>query len=553
MTVELEQIVRFQEQQLELLRRERAAAMDALDLASALGSFAPSLTQHQDQKPVLREMCARIGSMVGLQAAAVYLAQDEPYDFLLTLCEPEDQIPRIEGYVNTLINDNSFAFALNSPEPHYFLTDDKTQHLLLHVIGSPTRVHGMFVGLLNQSKDDILDTTNRLFSVVMLSAAHALESFELNKLFKDDNRRLESKILRRTQDLQEANAKLSLILDSIQAGVLLIDGQTQIITEANPAALSMLMTTREELLGKPCYGTICFEPDEYCPFHAKGASTVNAERTIHTMAQTTIPIIENVKEITIQGKRYLLKSFTDISEQKKLQQLREDVERITRHDLKGPLNGIINLPDVIQSMGPLSETQVEMLQHIKDSGFMMLKQINLSLDLFKMETGAYEYSPTQIDILPIVQTALLNLRSLFKALNITASVTVDGAPIDDNMSVLLDGEESLLLSLLSNLVTNAAEASPRGHHVSVHILQFRDATRIEIHNFGVVPESIRDNFFGKYVTSGKKGGTGLGTYSAKLIADTMHARIDFTTNEKAGTTVSVTFRTNKPVLSQGTV
>ena len=127
------------------------------------------------------------------------------------------------------------------------------------------------------------------------------------------------------------------------------------------------------------------------------------------MAQTTIPIIENVKEITIQGKRYLLKSFTDISEQKKLQQLREDVERITRHDLKGPLNGIINLPDVIQSMGPLSETQVEMLQHIKDSGFMMLEQINLSLDLFKMETGAYEYSPTQIDILPIVQTALLNL------------------------------------------------------------------------------------------------------------------------------------------------
>jgi signal transduction histidine kinase len=62
---------------------------------------------------------------------------------------------------------------------------------------------------------------------------------------------------------------------------------------------------------------------------------------------------------------------------------------------------------------------------------------------------------------------------------------------------------------------------------------------VDIHNFGVVPEEIRANFFSKYVTFGKKGGTGLGTFSAKLITDTLGGEISFTTSEEMGTTVTV--------------
>jgi nitrogen-specific signal transduction histidine kinase len=43
--------------------------------------------------------------------------------------------------------------------------------------------------------------------------------------------------------------------------------------------------------------------------------------------------------------------------------------------------------------------------------------------------------------------------------------------------------------------------------------------RIMIQNKGAVPAEIRERFFDKFVTSGKQGGTGLGTYSAKMLAE----------------------------------
>ena len=44
-------------------------------------------------------------------------------------------------------------------------------------------------------------------------------------------------------------------------------------------------------------------------------------------------------------------------------------------------------------------------------------------------------------------------------------------------------------------------------------------------NEGAVSKEIRDRFFGKYVTVGKTKGTGLGTYSAKLIAEAQQGSI----------------------------
>ena len=41
---------------------------------------------------------------------------------------------------------------------------------------------------------------------------------------------------------------------------------------------------------------------------------------------------------------------------------------------------------------------------------------------------------------------------------------------------------------------------------------------LDIHNDGQVPPEIRDRFFEKYATHGKAGGTGLGAYSARLMA-----------------------------------
>ena len=58
---------------------------------------------------------------------------------------------------------------------------------------------------------------------------------------------------------------------------------------------------------------------------------------------------------------------------------------------------------------------------------------------------------------------------------------------------------------------------------------------IDIHNKGVIPEDIRMRLFDPYTTSGKKGGTGLGTYSALLVVRSHQGDIHFTTSQKEGT------------------
>ena len=84
----------------------------------------------------------------------------------------------------------------------------------------------------------------------------------------------------------------------------------------------------------------------------------------------------------------------------------------------------------------------------------------------------------------------------------------------------------------------AAEASPTGEQVEVAMVSEESAI-IRIHNAGSVPLEIRETFFDKYSTSGKTGGTGLGTYSARLIAGTLGGTIRLETSDEAGTTITL--------------
>ena len=65
--------------------------------------------------------------------------------------------------------------------------------------------------------------------------------------------------------------------------------------------------------------------------------------------------------------------------------------------------------------------------------------------------------------------------------------------------------------------------------------------RISIQNSGAVPADIRTHFFEKFVTSGKQGGSGLGTYSAKLLSEAQGGTIALEVSDTANTTtVTVT-------------
>ena len=91
----------------------------------------------------------------------------------------------------------------------------------------------------------------------------------------------------------------------------------------------------------------------------------------------------------------------------------------------------------------------------------------------------------------------------------------------------------------ANLLKNTLEASLNGKTITISLTTEKDKALIKIHNQGTVPTEICDKFFDKYTTLGKSGGTGLGTYSAKLMAEIQGGSIQFETSAETGTTVTV--------------
>lgn len=527
------------ERRIENLAKEKAAAMEALELASSLGTFDTATSSCSDPLDVLTELIRRVMDMLDFRHSGVYLSDEVTNDFGLLHCQPENSHELIQSEINTLIQDHSFAWALRQRGPVFFLSADRKHQMLLHVLTTRTRIRGMFIGLMGRNRAEIPDTTLALLSVIFSSAAHALENCELHQRLAEINRHLESRIERRTRELQDANAQMNTIIQTVPAGIVLVDAETKNIAEINATALRLLGLSRDEVIGKPCQSRFCDDGRDCCPCLEGKKCDRSCERTMKGPNGQVLHVMRSAVVVTLGGRRYLLDSFVDITEQKNLAKLREDVEQITRHDLKTPLNGIIALPDIILERWDVKDSEARiMLRMIKDAGLKMLRMINLSHDLFKMETGTYHYAPDRVNLAPLLRSILTELEDIINSRKIKLRILAEDTLLPKDVPYHILGEELLVYSLLSNLVKNALEAAPHETTVTIQ-LHSGTSTSISIHNMGAVPESIRTHFFEKYATVGKTGGSGLGTYSARLIATTMGGSIHFSTSEEHGTTVTV--------------
>ena len=210
--------------------------------------------------------------------------------------------------------------------------------------------------------------------------------------------------------------------------------------------------------------------------------------------------------------------------------LREEVERITRHDLKSPLSASLTTADQLLESSYLGVEQRESIELIRDATTEVIQMINRSLDLFKMERGTYQFHPESVDLVKLTQRVVSELRAPAK---------------EKGVRILFEGpllafgllEESLMRSTLGNLIKNAVEASKAKDEVKVSVLLHEALVEIQIKNPAMIPEPLQGSFFDKYSTAGKEGGTGIGTYSAKLMTEIQKGQIKFDSSEEAGTTL----------------
>ncbi|MYM39183.1 response regulator [Duganella qianjiadongensis] len=209
--------------------------------------------------------------------------------------------------------------------------------------------------------------------------------------------------------------------------------------------------------------------------------------------------------------------------------LREEVERITRHDLHNPLAAIIGMSSAMLLAGQLNEEQNRQLVAIERTASDMLDMLKLSALLLRMEAGDYQPEPLPVDLAALLQRVADESRGICAGRHIDIVLEL-GAPRS------VAGNQLLLYSMLHNLVRNATEASTAGDTVRITLAP---DGQIRIHNRAAVPEVMRERFFEKYATSGKENGSGLGTYSARLITQAHGGSISMITSEIDGTTLTI--------------
>ena len=128
--------------------------------------------------------------------------------------------------------------------------------------------------------------------------------------------------------IRESEERLRKLLYSLPSGVLVIDAETHVVLQANPAALLMMGAKEQDITGSSCFGVVCPTEEGQCPITDLGQKFESIERLLLRMDGTGIPVIKSVARIKLGKRPVLVESFIDLSEQKKVErELHESKEK----------------------------------------------------------------------------------------------------------------------------------------------------------------------------------------------------------------------------------
>jgi len=235
-------------------------------------------------------------------------------------------------------------------------------------------------------------------------------------------------------------------------------------------------------------------------------------------------------------------SLRDISEEKKLQELKSEFVSIVSHELRTPLTCIKSALDLILSKrtGNINRDQYKFLSIATRNVNRLARIINDFLDLSKMEAGKIEIRFQKLDLGAIIEAAVstFTLNAKEKSVSLSAEIPPDLPTIT--------GDPDRLNQVLSNLLSNALKYTLEGGKVAIKAssinrletpipeilsLPYRDYVRIEVTDTGPgIPQDDLKRVFDKFFQVEKSltrmvPGTGLGLPICRQLVEAHEGRI----------------------------
>lgn len=203
------------------------------------------------------------------------------------------------------------------------------------------------------------------------------------------------------------------------------------------------------------------------------------------------------------------------------------------HEMRTPLTAISGQLDVLLLKVRSPEEYNTSIRSVLDDMHALNRLADRLLLMAQAENKApaSSFAPVRID------EVIWNSRTEVQRIDPAYSVDVDMAEVEDGTDLLVNGNENLLRSLVTNLIENACKYSP-DHHAHISMLRVGREVRVVVEDkgMGIAPadyELVFEPFYRATNTSGAKG-HGIGLSLAKRIAALHGGRITFTSTVGEG-------------------
>ena len=229
------------------------------------------------------------------------------------------------------------------------------------------------------------------------------------------------------------------------------------------------------------------------------------------------------------GRLVILRDMTD---ERAINQLREDMTHTMVHDLRNPLTSISTALNMILTGfgGELAPQQEQVLTIAHNSAERMRDLVSAILDVNRLESGRMPFVPVTANLKELIREALQTQSALAVDKDIRLISQLDPAHI------LIRADISLMERVLQNLLGNAIKFTPAGGQITVSSRYLpgqptpAKAARLQvaISDTGPgIPPEIQQRLFQKFVTGSLEGsGSGLGLAFCKLALEAHGQSID---------------------------
>ena len=355
---------------------------------------------------------------------------------------------------------------------------------------------------------------------------------------------MRQQIKQRESDLIEVNARSKAVIENAVDGIIAIDA-LGIVESFNSSAEKIFGYSADEVIGQNIKMLMPQpyqrEHDGYLyNYHSTGTKKIiGIGREVEGQRKdgSTFPLDLSVSEVELDDRKLFIGMTRDITERKKIEQMKSEFVSTVSHELRTPLTSIRGALGLLIGKGAkdLPPKFLRLLETANRNSERLTFLINDILDLEKINAGKLEFHLQAVNLATLAARAVEENEGYAHSHNVKLKLMID---TDSSTTIRVD--EHRLLQVFSNLISNAVKYSPENDTVKVVLTRNNETLRVAVVDNGPgIPEEFRSRIFGRFAQADssdtrEKGGTGLGLTITQAIIEQLGGHIGFNSTPGEG-------------------